>query len=130
MCARISTRRRIFSEGGKPMFEISTIRRKTLGIGMAALALTMIAAPVHGQRDPGYQNAREAGQIGEQMDGYLGTVGRQPDPIQRIVSDINIKRKANYMDRARSQSVTVEEYARAQGCILILRTEPGEKYQA
>jgi len=112
------------------MFEISTIRRKTLGIGMAALALTMIAAPAHAQRDPGYQNAREAGQIGEQMDGYLGTVGRQPDPIQRIVSDINIKRKANYMDRARSQSVTVEEYARAQGCILILRTEPGEKYQA
>lgn len=112
------------------MFEISTVRRAALGIGIAALSLAAVASPAQAQRDPAYQNAREAGQIGEQMDGYLGTVGRQSDTIQRIVSDINIKRKANYTDRARAQSVTVEEYARAQGCILILRTAPGEKYQA
>ena len=47
-----------------------------------------------------------------------------------MVEDINIKRRANYTERARSQNATVEEYAFTQGCILIARTAPGEKYQA
>lgn len=112
------------------MFHNKSLRRITLGMAAAALALGGIAAPAQAQRDPAYQDARSAGQVGEKIDGYLGTVGSQSDSIQRLVADINIKRKANYVDRAKAQNVTVEEYARAQGCILILRTEPGEKYQA
>jgi len=112
------------------MFDSRTLRRTALGAAAMALALGGIAAPVQAQRDPAYQTARSAGQVGEKIDGYLGTVGNQSSAIQRLVSDINIKRKANYTERAQAQNVTVEEYARAQGCSLILRTETGEKYQA
>ena len=66
---------------------------------VAAFALTaaLIAAPVAAQtRDPAYQAARSAGQVGEQVDGYLGVVGNQPAAITALVNSINIQRKALY----------------------------------
>ena len=82
------------------------------------------------QRDPAYASARANGAIGEKIDGYLGIVG-SPDPsLRKLVDDLNIRRKASYADKARAEGVTIEEFAFAQGCILIARTAPGEKYQA
>jgi uncharacterized protein len=81
-------------------------------------------------RDPAYAAARASGQIGEKMDGYLGIVGAASGELRALVDDINIKRRANYTQRAQAQHATVEEYAFTQGCILIARTAPGEKYQA
>lgn len=95
---------------------------------LAAVALTATAA--HAQRDPAYAAARAAGQVGEKMDGYLGFVGTPSPALRGLIEDINIKRRANYTERARAQNATVEEYALTQGCILIARTVPGEKYQA
>ncbi len=97
------------------------------GLVIAALSLPM---PAMAQRDPAYQAARAAGQIGEKTDGYLGVVGSQPAEVGRIASDINIRRRENYAQKAQEQGVTLQEYAIAQGCILISRTAPGEKYQA
>ena len=97
---------------------------------VVALALGSIAAPTWAQRDPAYAAARAAGEIGEKMDGYLGLVGGGSAELRNIVDDLNIKRRANYTERARAQSATVEEYAFTQGCILISRTAAGEKYQA
>ncbi len=97
------------------------------GLALAGLAL---AAPAVAQRDPAYQAARAAGQVGEKMDGYLGVVGSQSAAIQQIASDINIRRRENYAQRAQEQKVTLQEFAFTQGCILIARTSPGEKYQA
>jgi uncharacterized protein len=95
-----------------------------------ALALGSIASTSWAQRDPAYAAARAAGQVGEQVDGYLGVVGGGSAELRRMVDDINIKRRANYTERARAQNATIEEYAFTQGCILIARTAPGEKYQA
>ena len=64
------------------------------------------------------------------MDGYLGIVGTATPQLRAVVDDINIKRRANYTERAQAQQATVEQYALTQGCILIARTVPGEKYQA
>src|SRR5690606_35233414 len=89
-----------------------------------------LPAPALAQRDPAYQAARSAGQVGEKMDGYLGVVGSQPASVQQLASDINIKRRENYAQKAQEQKVTLQEYAFTQGCILIARTAPGEKYQA
>ena len=97
------------------------------GLMLAALALP---APAIAQRDPAYEAARKAGQVGEKMDGYLGVVGSQPASVQTMVADLNRQRRANYTQRAQAQSATLEEYALTQGCVLIARTEPGEKYQA
>ena len=97
------------------------------GMLLAALALP---APAMAQRDPAYEAARQSGQVGEKMDGYLGVIGSQPASIQNMVADLNRQRRENYTQRAQAQSVTLQEYALTQGCILISRTAPGEKYQA
>ncbi len=95
----------------------------------AALAALSLAVPAQAQRDPAYQAARTAGQIGEKTDGYLGVVGSQSAAIRKMVDDLNIKRRENYTQRAQAQGATIEQYAITQGCILIGRTAPGEKYQ-
>lgn len=99
-------------------------------LGGLLVAGLVAPGPAMAQRDPAYEAARKAGQVGEKMDGYLGVVGNQPASIQAMVSDLNIKRRANYAERAQAQRATLQEYAFTQGCILISRTAPGEKYQA
>ena len=108
------------------------MNRLSKTIAAASIALGMVAAPALAQRDPAYQAARASGQVGEKMDGYLGIVGATSSELQRVVSDINIKRRALYSQRAQAANppVTLEEYALTAGCIAIARTEPGEKYQA
>lgn len=102
---------------------------KALVGSLLAVGLTL-PAPAMAQRDPAYDAARKAGQVGEKMDGYLGVVGSQPAAVQAMVSDLNIKRRANYAERAQAQRATLQEYAFTQGCLLITRTAQGEKYQA
>lgn len=81
-------------------------------------------------RDPAYAAARADGTIGEQTDGYLGVVGDATPAVRDMVNDINIKRRAVYTQRARSNQATLEAYATTAGCQAIMRTVPGEKYQA
>jgi uncharacterized protein YdbL (DUF1318 family) len=99
-----------------------------IGLGAGLL----VASPALAQRDPAYEAARASGQVGEKMDGYLGIVGAGSFDLQRIVSDVNIKRRALYSQRAQAAKppVTLEEYALTAGCVAIARTQPGEKYQA
>ena len=105
--------------------------RKLLTGAIAGIAATLlVATPALAQRDPAYDAARSAGQVGEKMDGYLGIVGKSNASLQRIVDDINIKRRAVYAEKARAANATLEEYALTAGCLAIARTAPGEKYQA
>lgn len=106
------------------------LRRIVLAAGAAALALGGFAGAAWAQRDPAYEAARAAGQIGEKMDGYLGVVGSGTPSLRAMVDDLNIKRKAVYARKAQEQHATVEEYAFTSGCLLISQTKPGEKYQA
>jgi uncharacterized protein YdbL (DUF1318 family) len=103
--------------------------RAAAAAALGALALTGVQAAAQA-RDPAYAAARAAGQVGEKMDGYLGIVGPATPQLRALIDDINIKRRANYTERAQAQQATVEQYALTQGCILIARTVPGEKYQA
>ncbi|MEO0591462.1 MAG: YdbL family protein [Pseudomonadota bacterium] len=97
---------------------------------MGAAFGLMLAGPLQAKRDPAYAAARAAGHIGEQVDGYLGIVAQPTPELQRIVDDINIKRRAVYAQKAQENNATVEEYALSVGCQAIARTVPGEKYQA
>lgn len=108
----------------------SGVRSAAFVLAAGATLLGGIAAPALAQRDPAYASARSSGQIGEKMDGYLGIVGAETPALRRIVNDINIKRRAVYSEKAQSANATLEEYAFAAGCQAILKTEPGEKYQA
>lgn len=99
-------------------------------IAASLVALALAASPAQAQRDPAYQAARDNGQVGEKMDGYLGLVGATTPALQAMVDDLNIRRRATYAERAQANSATLEEYAFTQGCILISRTVAGEMYQA
>ena len=114
------------------MGKFMTKRLSKVVLSGAALAAALggIAAPAYAQRDPAYAAARAAGEVGEKMDGYLGIVGTATPELQRIVNDINIKRRAVYSQRAQATNATLEEYALTAGCQAILATSPGEKYQA
>ncbi|XUU60222.1 YdbL family protein [Erythrobacter sp. HA6-11] len=109
---------------------IKNMQKLALSGVLAAIALTGVAGVAYAQRDPAYAAARSSGQVGEKMDGYLGIVGNASPELQRLVDDINIKRKAVYSQRARESRATLEEYALTAGCQAIARTVPGEKYQA
>lgn len=100
-------------------------------VAFAGAALGMLAGTAaYAQRDPAYEAARSSGKVGEKMDGYLGIVGASTPELQRLVNDINIKRRAVYAEKAQAANATLEEYAFTAGCLAIARTAPGEKYQA
>ncbi|HSF12352.1 MAG TPA: YdbL family protein [Erythrobacter sp.] len=96
----------------------------------ALVAIAAFSVPALAQRDPAFDAARASGQVGEKVDGYVGIVGAETTELRRIVNDINIKRRAVYAERAQANNATIEEYALTIGCQQILKTQPGEKYQA
>ena len=97
----------------------------------AVFALAALAVPALGQaRDPAYEAARASGQVGEQVDGYLGFPSSPTAEVHRVADAVNITRRKIYTQRALTQHSTVEEYAFTTACRLILKTAPGEKYQA
>ncbi|MGV7120767.1 YdbL family protein [Sphingopyxis sp. 550A] len=106
---------------------------KPAGWAMAAITATaavgLIVPSAMAQRDPAYEAARSAGQIGEEPTGYLGFVSTPTPAVRQLVTDINIKRKAAYTSGA-PQGSTVEQFAFVTGCNLIAKTKPGEKYKA
>ncbi len=106
--------------------------RSSIRLSLAALALAgVVAVPALAQqRDPAYAAARASGKVGEQPDGYLGIVGNADPATQRLVDDINIKRRAVYADKAQKNNATLEAYALSAGCTAVLRTVAGEKYRA
>ena len=107
---------------------------KPTGLALAAIVATAAVAfavpSAMAQRDPAYAAARAAGQVGEKVDGYLGTVGSQSAAVEAVVRDINIKRKAFYTQQVADGSATIEQFAFTAGCNAIAQTKPGEKYQA
>lgn len=107
------------------MFRLS----RTL-IPAALIGATLAGAPALAQRDPAYAAARAAGTVGEKPDGYLAVVGAGNATLQAMVDDINIRRRQEYTRQAAATGATVEQFAFTTGCNLILRTTPGERYQA
>ena len=98
---------------------------KILG-GAALLALAGIAIA---QESPALGQARAAGVVGEQLDGYLGFAKAAPADVKAAVDAINIKRRAIYTDIAAKQNATVQEVATARGCEqLSTRVKAGEAY--
>ena len=104
--------------------------RSAIFAGITALAaIGLVAGPALAQRDPAYAAARASGKIGEQADGYLGIVGDATPALQKLVDDINIKRKAVYTQKSSENKATIEAYALTSGCIAVAATTPGEKYR-
>lgn len=107
------------------------LRKRPVLAAIAMLGgLTLATTAAFAQRDPAYQAARASGQVGERTDGYLGFVSKPTPEVKALVDDINIQRKQAYIEKASEKNSTVEQFAFTTACNLILKTEPGERYQA
>jgi uncharacterized protein YdbL (DUF1318 family) len=98
---------------------------------IAAAAALAFAAPSLAQ-DNTLNQARAAGLIGEQADGYLGFVpGADISATLRgRVDQNNIQRRALYTRRATERNVSVNEMAAAVACeVFERRIALGERYR-
>jgi uncharacterized protein YdbL (DUF1318 family) len=90
---------------------------RSLSISALVFGLLVFAAPAFAQ-DSLVEQARAAGLVGEQADGYLGIVGSAPADLKARVDQINIKRRALYTQTASERGVTVDDMAAATACEL------------
>lgn len=100
-----------------------------LSIAALLLAAGVVPAGVALAQGADLANAIDAGQVGEQADGFLGVRGTVGDKLRAEMEAINIKRRAAYTDLAGQRGVTVKDVAAAVGCTTLKsRVGPGEAY--
>ena len=98
-----------------------------LALVVAAAASTAVPSAAPAQY-PALDAARQAGQVGERYDGYLGYASTPSATVQRQVQAVNIRRRALYVDLGRRRNVTPEVAGIATGCELLKRIAVGESY--
>jgi hypothetical protein len=94
---------------------------KTLRLALI-LALTVLAAPAYAID---LDAAKRQGLVGEQPDGFLGTVRQTPDAAE-LVRSVNQQRRQSYQDLAQRNGVSVDSVATLAGRKLVDRAAPGE----
>ena len=96
---------------------------------MMALALAMSAAAVPAAaQSPLVDAARQAGQVGERFDGYLGVAVQPSAQLRSQVGAINIRRRALYSNLATSKGVAPHEVGITAGCQLLARVAVGQAF--
>jgi uncharacterized protein len=107
--------------------------KRTTLFAAALAACLALAAPAFAQRDAVIAEARAAGLVGEQADGYLGFApGAQISAdLRGRVEQNNMRRRAAYTERAASaRGATVAEIAAAVACeVFQERISLGERYR-
>ena len=94
---------------------------------LAAAGMAAVAVPSSAQT-PAVDAARQAGQVGERFDGYMGYLGSPSPMVRSQVSAINIRRRALYSNLAASRQVAPQEVGIAAGCQLLARVQVGQVY--
>jgi uncharacterized protein YdbL (DUF1318 family) len=89
--------------------------------------MTAVAVPSTAQT-PAVDAARQAGQVGERFDGYMGFATTPSSAVRSQVGAINIRRRALYSNLAASRRVAPQEVAIAAGCQLLARVQVGQVY--
>jgi uncharacterized protein YdbL (DUF1318 family) len=108
------------------MFRFTSVKA-----GLSAVILITalaLSAPAASAGDPVIDTAKQAGAIGERVDGYLGVV----DPAKvdaatlRRLEEINARRRAAYADIAQRNGTTVEAVAITTGQRQLSNAASGE----
>ena len=94
---------------------------------LAAAGIMAVAVPSSAQT-PAVDAGRQAGQVGERYDGYMGYLGSPSGVVRSQVSAINIRRRALYSNLAASRRVAPQEVGIAAGCQLLARVQVGQAY--
>jgi hypothetical protein len=95
---------------------------------MMGVALVAMAAVPAIAQTPLVDAARQAGQVGERFDGYLGVAGPPSAQLRSQVGAINIRRRALYSNLANSKGVAPHEVGITAGCQLLARVAVGQAY--
>ena len=90
-----------------------------------ALGLALSLAPAVAEAGQ-LGDAKAAGWVGEQPNGYLGVVPGAPASAEVLVSDINAKRRSKYQSVANAQGTTLQAVEIVAGEKLIGRARTGE----
>ena len=88
-----------------------------------AAAMLLVAAPAPASP---LDDAKRAGQVGEQADGYLGVVPGAPASARELADRINAERVERYGEIAAKTGTSPTAVAALAGQKLILRASPGE----
>ena len=91
-----------------------------LTLCLALIALPALALDLH--------EARRAGQIGEQNDGFV-TVLKGDDAVTALAQDVNGKRQQEYAKIAAGKGQPVAVVAKLAAAQIVQGLEPGAKYQ-
>lgn len=77
------------------------------------------------------QQVKNAGLVGEQLNGYLGLVGAEASAeVRALIADVNAKRKAKYQSIATQNSARLETVELLAGKKAIEKTRPGNYIQS
>ena len=95
---------------------------------LAAATAAAVAAAPSGAQTPAVNAARQAGQVGERFDGYMGLVVAPTPALRSQVNTINIRRRALYSRLGVSRGVAPYEVGITAGCQLLARVQVGQAY--
>ncbi len=99
--------------------------RTTLALFAAILLLTSALPSMASELD----DARQAGHVGEQADGFLGLPPGAPASAQALVDRINGERRAKYAEIASKNQTSPAAVAALAGKKLVERTAAGQWYR-
>ncbi|OIO73919.1 MAG: hypothetical protein AUJ57_03355 [Zetaproteobacteria bacterium CG1_02_53_45] len=88
--------------------------------------MTMMFSMVGNAWSADLQQAKAAGQIGEQSNGYLAVVGSAPGDVQALVNNINGQRRAAYQKIAQSNGTSLQAVEVLAGRKAIDKTPSGQ----
>ena len=100
---------------------------RLMALASLTLAAAAAVAPAAAQT-PLVNAARDAGQIGERYDGYVGFVVQPSAQLRSQVSTINIRRRTLYTNLAASRRAAPHEVGITAGCQLLARVAVGHAY--
>ncbi|MFZ1989354.1 MAG: YdbL family protein [Alphaproteobacteria bacterium] len=97
------------------------------GVIMALLVVVALFGASTGAFALDLQSAKAQGLVGEQADGYLG-IPSPPgsDEVQKLVADINLKRRAHYQEIATGNGTTLDAVEALAGQKLVQSAKSGE----
>lgn len=98
---------------------------RTTAKAMIAVAGLALSGAAWAQTD--WKAERAAGRVGEQPDGYLGVVAGGSAQLDKLVADVNARRKSAYFAGAGDQTPAV--FAQIAGCNQITGLAPSEMYK-
>ena len=99
--------------------------RRLLALALVAMAAAGVPASA---QTPLVDAAREAGQVGERFDGYMGLTVQSSAQLRSQVGAINIRRRALYSNLATSRGAAPHEVGITAGCQLLARVQVGHAY--